>query len=131
MLEQQTMLDAERGHGIGPPGGQTVGVDRDAQALGSASFGKARHLTLHVALEQAHLLHMVEQAPPHLRRARWHRAHQHRLTDPRLEQLDTLRYRRLREAEQLCGALETVLFHHRGERSQKFVIEQSIFLMMD
>lgn len=48
---------------------------------------------------------------------------QYRLTDACLEQLDPLRYRRLRQPQCLGGALETRLFYDRRQRSQQFVIE--------
>ncbi|MOA26853.1 hypothetical protein D3C78_1476810 [compost metagenome] len=61
-VQQHPALGAETAHGVGPPGGQAVGVQRQAQAFGGAAFVQSRHPALQVALQQAHLLHMVEQA---------------------------------------------------------------------
>ncbi|MNJ65936.1 hypothetical protein D3C77_619770 [compost metagenome] len=123
MIEQHRMLGAERRDGLGPPGRQAVGIERDAQSLGQTILVQRRHLALQVTLQQTHLLHMVEQPLAQLGRP-WRRAaQQYRLTDPRLEQLDALRHCRLRQAEHRGGALEAGLFDHRGQRGEQLVIE--------
>ncbi|MNP78809.1 hypothetical protein D3C76_1765090 [compost metagenome] len=58
---------------------------------------------------------MVEQAPADIGGARRRGAHQHRLADPRLEQLDALGNRRLRQTQHLGGALEAGLLDNGSE----------------
>ncbi len=122
-VQQHLLAGAEIAHCTCPPGGQAVGIQRNTQALRDALLVQCRHLTLQVALEQAHLLDMVEQLPPDLGRA-WRRgAHQHRLADPRLEQFDALRHRRLRQAQHLCGPLEPTLLDDGRQCGEQFVVE--------
>ncbi|MNP07780.1 hypothetical protein D3C76_998230 [compost metagenome] len=120
---QHVLLRAEVAHRTRPPGGQAVGVEGDAQALRHALFVQRRHLALQVAFEQAHLLHMVEQLAADFGRAGRRGTHQHRLPDPRFEQLDALGNGRLRQAQHLRGSLETTLFDHRRQGGQQLVVE--------
>ncbi|MNH06094.1 hypothetical protein D3C79_654490 [compost metagenome] len=120
---QHVLLCAEVAHCAGPPGSQAVGVEGDAQALRHALLVQRRHLALQVAFEQAHLLHMVEQLAADFGRAWRCGTHQHRLADPRLEQLDALGDGRLRQAQHLRRAFETALLDHRGEGGQQLVVE--------
>ena len=85
MIEQHPMLGAERRHRAGPPGRQAVGIQGNTQSLGQAIFVQRRDLPLQVPLEQAHLLHMVEQSLTQLGRPGRRIAQQHRLADARLE----------------------------------------------
>lgn len=126
-VQQHPPLGAEIAHRGGPPGRQAIGVESDAQAFRGTAFIQVRHPALQVALQQPHLLHMVEQAAPEIGGMRRRLAHQDRLADPRLEQLDPLRYRRLRQPQRLCGALETALLHHCGQRGEQLVVEQNQF----
>ena len=126
MVQQQAVFGDELAHQRRPPGGQAVGIQGDAQALGRLVLGQRRHLALQVALQQAHLLHVVEQAPADLGGRRRRGAQQHRLADPRLEQFDPLRHRRLRQTKQLRRALEAALLHHRGQGGQQLVVEHKI-----
>ncbi len=123
MLEQYPMVGAERCHRTSPPGRQAVRVQGDAQALRQAIVVQRRHLALQVALEQAHLLHMVEQALAQRGRPGRCTPQQDRLADTRLEQLDPLRHCRLREPQRLRRALEAGLLDDCGKRRQQFVIE--------
>ncbi|MCY1540308.1 hypothetical protein D9M68_759400 [compost metagenome] len=123
-FQQQPVPGAKLAHGSRPPGRQTIGIEGDAQALGHLALAQRRHLRLQVALEQTHLLHMIEQAPADLGGCRRRGTHQHRLANPRLEQLDPLRHRRLRQTQNLGRPLETGLLHHRRQGGQQFVIEQ-------
>ena len=117
------MLGTEIPHREGPPGGQAVGVQRDAQTFGHAAFVQRRYHALQIPLQQTHLLHMVEQAPADVGRRRRRRPNQYWLADPRLKQLDALGYRRLRKTKYLGGALEAGLFDHRGQRGKQLVVE--------
>ncbi|MNP11428.1 hypothetical protein D3C76_1036140 [compost metagenome] len=117
------MLGAEHPDRTCPPGGQAVGVQGNAQALRHALLVQRRHLALQIALQQTHLLHMVEQLPADLGRAGRRGAHQHRLADPRFEQFDALGNGRLRQPQHLRGALETALFDHRREGGEQLVVE--------
>ena len=123
MIEQHPVLGAEQRHCTRPPGRQGVGIEGDTQAFRQAVFIQRRDLSLQVAFEQPYLLHMVEQALAQFGGPGRRVTQQYRLTDACLEQLDPLRYRRLRQPQCLGGALETRLFHDRRQRSQQFVIE--------
>ncbi len=126
-VQQHMALATEVPDRLRPPGRQAVGVQRQAQALGRSAVVQRRHRLLQVALQQAHLLHMVEQALAEIGRLRPRRAHQHRLADPRLEQLDALGNRRLRQPQHLGAALETTLFHHGGQGGKQLVVEHDHF----
>ncbi|MNZ72548.1 hypothetical protein D3C78_909290 [compost metagenome] len=122
-VEQQMLLGAKFPHGLSPPGGQAVGVEGDAQTLGQAFFVKRRHQALQIALQQAHLLHMVEQAPADLRGCRWRGPYQYRLADASFKQFDALGYRRLGQPQHLCRAFEPGLLDHSSKGGQQFIVE--------
>ena len=69
---------------------QAVSVEGDTQTFGHALFIQRRDLALQVTLEQAHLLHVVEQLATDIGRARWRGTHQHRLANTGLKQFDAL-----------------------------------------
>ncbi|MNH15719.1 hypothetical protein D3C79_753370 [compost metagenome] len=66
---------------------------------------------------------MVEQLAADFGRAGRRGTHQHRLPDPRFEQLDALGDGRLRQAQHLRGTLETTLFDHRRQGGEQLVVE--------
>lgn len=78
-VQQHPPLGAEIAHRGGPPGRQAIGVESDAQAFRGTAFIQVRHPALQVALQQPHLLHMVEQAAPEIGGMRRRLAHQDRL----------------------------------------------------
>ena len=122
-IEQQMLFGTEIANRFGPPCGETVGIQRNAQALRQTLLVQRGHKGLQVALKQTHLLHMVEQAPANFGR-RWRRAaYQHRLADPRFEQFDPLRNRRLRQTQHLRGPFEAGLLDHGGQSRKQFVVE--------
>ncbi|MNY18510.1 hypothetical protein D3C86_1518910 [compost metagenome] len=126
-IEEQARRVAVAADRLRPPGRQAVGVQRHAQALRPPLLVQRRHQLLQVTLEQAHLLHMVEQPLAQRRGLRRRAAHQHRLAEAHFQQLDALRHRRLRQAQALRGALETALLHHRGQGSEQLVVEHIDF----
>ncbi|MNN22019.1 hypothetical protein D3C81_1353620 [compost metagenome] len=122
-VQQNLLVGAKPTDRPCPPGGQAVGVEGDAQTFGHALLVQRRHLALQIALQQPHLLYMVEQAPADIRRAGRIGAYQYRLPDPCFEQLDALRNRRLRQPQHLRRTFETGLFDDRGEGGKQFVVE--------
>ena len=84
-VQQHMLFGAEVADCLGPPSGEAVGIQGNAQALRHALLVQGRHLALQVTLQQTHLLHMVEQAPTDIG-GRWRRGpYQHRLADARLQ----------------------------------------------
>ena len=122
-VHQQVVLGAKVAHRPRPPSGQAVGIQGDAQAFRQALFVQRRHQGLQIPLKQTHLLHMVEQPPTDVRRRRRRNPHQHRLADPRLQQLDALGDRRLRQPQHLGRPFETGLLDHRGQGRKQFIVE--------
>ena len=92
-----------------------------------AAAGQRWHTLPEIALQPAHLLHMVEQTLAKLGGG-WRRAAlQHRLTDPRLQQLDALGDGRLGQSQHLCRPLKATLLHHGGQRGKQLVVKQISF----
>lgn len=127
-LQQQCLLAAQIGHRRRPPGGQTVSIERKAQS-GQLRFPFLHgHIALQVTLEHPDLLHMVEQPLPGIGRRRRGCPQQYRSADPRLEQFDTLGYRRLGQAKRSGSSLEPALLHHGRQGLQQFVVQHQITL---
>ncbi|MNS77314.1 hypothetical protein D3C72_1108940 [compost metagenome] len=122
-IEQQMLFGAKISHRFGPPRGEAVGIKSDAQTFRQTLLVQRGHKGLQVTLKQTHLLHMVEQTPAYLGRRRWRAANQHRLADPRFEQFDPLRNRRLRQTQHLRGPFESGLLDHGGQSRKQFVVE--------
>ena len=114
-VQQQVLVGTKVPHRHGPPGGQTVGVQGNAQPFGQAFIVQSRDRTLQVALKQTHLLDVVEQTPTNLGRARRCGANQHRLADACLQQLDPLGDGRLRKAQDLGRPFKTGLLYDCGK----------------
>ena len=122
-VQQQVLLGAKIPHGRRPPGGQAVGIQGDAQALGQTFIVQRRHRTLQVTLQQTHLLYMVEQAPADFGRA-WRRsAYQHRLADTGFKQFDALGDGRLGQPKHLRRPFKTGLFHNGGQGREQLIVE--------
>jgi len=122
-IQQQMLLGAKIPDGVGPPRSEAISVEGDAQAFRQTFFVQRRHQRLQIPLKQAHLLHMVEQAPTDFG-GRWRcDTHQHRLADPRFQQFDPLGDRRLRQTQHLRGTFESGLLDHGGQGRKQFIVE--------
>src|SRR5690606_39601282 len=79
-------------------------------------------------LEIPDVLRMVEQPLPGIGRRGRGRAQQYGSADPRLEQFDTLGYRRLGQAKRSGRSLESALLHDGRQGLQQFVVQHQITL---
>ena len=104
------------------PGGQAVGVDGDGQAL--LAHLRGAELARGVGAQRLQLAGVAQQHLAGLGHAQRARAHHQQLPHLRLERAQALRDGRLRDRQQLRGALEAAGLGQRGQGFERGGVEQ-------